>query len=344
MIQSKILSLYLINGKTIWCAMRGCSVHYHETLDLTDSVDAKLIDPPRIALRSYQEGIDELVSSIREKGLIQPIIVRPTGNRFQVVAGARRLEACKRLRWSRVPCIIRELTDKDSYEISLTENIQRKTMNAVEEAEAFKRYIEQNGWGGESQLAKKIGKSQEYVSQRISLLSLPRSVQHEIIRRQINPSAAQEIARLSDPKAQAALSERAAKLHMTVGMIRETAKSIRKGDSVDAAVRKAQLKRQVVQERFSVEDAELSEPEFMRSLLKSSADIELGSDVRDLDKAILILKLALSRLGSLIDELPEESRVKDLLLEKRLSIHGMIDSLIKVKIKIGGRVPSQISA
>ena len=325
--------------------MRGCSVHYHETLDLTDSVDAKLIDPPRIALRSYQEGIDELVSSIREKGLIQPIIVRPTGNRFQVVAGARRLEACKRLRWSRVPCIIRELTDKDSYEISLTENIQRKTMNAVEEAEAFKRYIEQNGWGGESQLARKIGKSQEYVSQRISLLSLPRSVQHEIIRRQINPSAAQEIARIPDPRAQAALSERAAKLHLTVGMIRETAKSIRRGESVETAVKRVQLKRQTVAEQISIESSdELSEPEFMRGLLKSSEDIELGSDVRDLDKAILILKLALSRLGSLIDELPEESRVKDLLLEKRLSIHGMVDSLIKVKIKIGGRVPSQISA
>ncbi|MCL5067575.1 MAG: ParB/RepB/Spo0J family partition protein, partial [Thaumarchaeota archaeon] len=306
---------------------------------------AKLIDPPKIALRSYQDGIDELVSSVREKGLIQPIIIRPTGNRFEVVAGARRLEACKRLRWSRVPCIIRELTDKDSYEISLTENIQRKTMNAIEEADAFRRYIDQNGWGGESQLARKIGKSQEYVSQRLSLLTLPRSVQHEIIRRQINPSAAQEIARLSDPKAQAALSERATKLHMTVGMIRESAKSIRKGESVDAAVKKVQLKRQVAHERFSMEGSEeLSEPEFMRNLLKSSADLELGSDVRDLDKAILILKLALSRLGSLIDELPEESRVKDLLLEKRLSIHGMIDSLIKVKIKIGGRMPSQISA
>ncbi|MCL4518821.1 MAG: ParB/RepB/Spo0J family partition protein [Thaumarchaeota archaeon] len=322
--------------------MRGCSAHYHETLDLTDSVDAKLIDPPRIALRSYQEGIDELVSSIREKGLIQPIIIRPTGNRFQVVAGARRLEACKRLRWSRVPCIIRELTDRDSYEISLTENIQRKTMNAIEEAEAFRRYIEQNGWGGESQLARKIGKSQEYISQRLSLLSLPRSVQHEIIRRQINPSVAQEIARLSDPKTQTVLSERAAKLHLTVGMIRESTKSIRKGESVDSAVRKAQLKRQVAEERFS-DDTESSEPEFMRSLLKSSEEVELGSDVRDLDKAILILKLALSRLGSLIDELPEESRVKDMLLEKRLSIHEMIDSLIKVKIRIGGRVPSQIS-
>ncbi|MDG7000522.1 MAG: ParB/RepB/Spo0J family partition protein [Nitrososphaerota archaeon] len=325
--------------------MRGCSVHYHETLDLTDSVDAKLIDPPKNALRSYREGIDELVSSVREKGLIQPIIVRPTGSRFEVVAGARRLEACKRLRWSRVPCIIRELTDKDSFEISLSENIQRKTMNAIEEAEAFRRYIDQNGWGGESQLARKIGKSQEYVSQRLSLLTLPRGVQHEIIRHQINPSAAQEIARLSDPKIQTALSEHATKLHMTVGMIRESANSIRKGASVDVAVKRVQLRRQVAQGRFSMqEQQELSQPEFMRNLLKSSEALEFGSDVRDLDKAILILKLALSRLGSLIDELPEESPVKDLLLEKRLSIHGMIDSLIKVKIKIGGRMPSQISA
>ncbi len=325
--------------------MRGCSTHYHETLDLTDSIDVKLIDPPRISLRSYKEGIVELVSSIREKGLIQPIIVRPVRNRFQVVAGARRLEACKTLRWSRVPCIIRELTDIDSYEIALTENIQRKTMNAIEEAEAFRTYIEKNGWGGESQLARKIGKSQEYVSQRISLLSLPRSVQREIIGRQINPSAAQEITRLSDRRAQKALSDLAAKLHLSVGIIRESTKSINNGEAVDAAVNKAQQRSQKLQQTFrDVESEELNEPEFTKNLVRRSTGAGIGTNVRDLDKGILILKLALSRLGSLIDEIPQDSDVKDLILEKRLLIHGMIDSLIKAKIRIAGRTIYQISA
>ena len=325
--------------------MRGCSAHYHETLDLTDSVDVKLIDPPRISLRSYKEGLVELVSSIREKGLIQPIIVRPVRDRFQVVAGARRLEACRTLKWSRVPCIIRELTDIDSYEIAQTENIQRKTMSAIEEAEAFRTYIEKNGWGGESQLARKIGKSQEYVSQRISLLSLPRSIQREIIGRQINPSAAQEITRLNDRRAQKALSDLAAKLHLSVGIIRESTKSINSGEAVDVALNKAQQRQQKAQQNFQDEDSErLIEPEFTKNLIRRSTGTGVGASIRDLDKGMLILKLALSRLGSLIDEIPEDSEVKDLLLEKLFLIEGMIDSLIKAKIRIAGRTPYQITA
>lgn len=322
--------------------MRGCSVHYHETLDLTDSVDAKLIDPPKTPLRSFDDGIEEILSSIREKGLIQPIIVRPRNGRFEVVAGARRLEACRRLRWSRVPCIIRELSDQDAFEISLTENIQRKTMNAIEEADAFRKYISQHGWGSESQLSAKIGKSQEYVSQRLSLLSLSKGVQAKIIRRQINPSIAQEIARIGDPEAQNVLSEEVVKRRLTVGAVRQTAKSFKRGETIQSAVKRAGLRRprpspsQLERDLSRFEDE--SEPEFMRALSRGDTDTETLYAVRDLEKAALILKLALSRLGTLIDELPDESPVKDLLLEKRLLIHNMIDSLIKSKIKIGGRV------
>lgn len=317
--------------------MRGCSVHYHETLDLTDSVDAKLIDPPSTPLRSYEEGIDELVSSIREKGLIQPIIVRPIGDRFEVVAGARRLEGCKRLRWSRVPCIIRDVSDQEAYEMSLTENIQRKTMNAVEEAEAFRKYIEKHGWGSESQLARKLGKSQEYVSQRLSLLSLSRNTQNKIIRRLINPSVAQEIARLEDPKTQEELLKEVVKHRLTVGMVRETTKSIKRGESVEEATRRVGLRRRMESNDMLTLEDDVSEPEFMKAIIQDNS--ETADAVRDLEKAALILKLALSRLGSLIDELPEDSPIKDLLLEKRLMIHNMIDSLIKSKIKIGGRMP-----
>jgi len=103
--------------------------------------------------------------------------------------------------------------------------------------------IDQHGWGSESQLAKKIGKSQEYISQRLSLLSLSKSIQNKIIRRLINGSVAQEIARLEDPKIQEHLSEEVVKHHLTVGMVRETARSIKRGESLKIAVRKADLKR-----------------------------------------------------------------------------------------------------
>jgi ParB family chromosome partitioning protein len=313
--------------------MRGCSVHYHETLDLTDSVDTKLIDPPKFTLRNCEEGMQELVSSIREKGLIQPIIVRPSGDRFEVVAGARRLEACKKLRWTRIPCIIRELSDQDSFEISLTENIQRKTMNPIEEAMAFRRYIEENGWGSETQLARRIGKSQEYVSQQLSLLSLPRTVQQRIIRRQINPSVAQEIARLEDPKEQEDLSEQVVKHHLTVSIVRETIKSIKKEKNLGSTSSKREEDFEELTEVRNEGHQNIAYPEFMRGL-QLTDDSFANNDLKYIEKTVLILRLALSRLGTLIDEVPEDSQVKELLLEKRLLIHNAIDSLIKSRIKI----------
>ena len=322
--------------------MKGCSPHYHETLGLTDSVDTKLIVPPKSPLRDYREELDDLVASIREKGLVEPIVVRPTSGLFEVVAGARRFEACKRLRWSRIPCIIRNLSDKDAYEMSLTENIQRRTMNPMEEADAFKRYVDMKGWGGESILARKLGKSQEYVSQRISLLSLPKSVRLRIIRRQISPSAAVEVAKVSDPKAQVALSRRVAQDHITVLAVREAVHAIKAGEAWQASVQAGQSPspqgRRINQGAPFARDP--AEPDFFRIKLgrKDSVDREL----EQLDNGVLILKLALARLSTLVDNLPEESDVWEMLAEKRFLIHAMIDSLIKSKVKMNRRLAMTI--
>ena len=95
--------------------------------------------------------------------------------KFEVVAGNRRLEACKRLHWLKVPCLVRELSDKEAYEIGLIENIERETLTPIEEAKAFQMYVKEKGWGGVKALAEKIGRSEEYVSHKIALLSLPSS-------------------------------------------------------------------------------------------------------------------------------------------------------------------------
>lgn len=315
--------------------MRGCSTHYHDTLGLTDSVDVHLIDPPAKILRDYRERVDELASSIREKGLIQPIIVRPVGMRFEVVAGARRLEACKRLRWSKVPCIIRELGDRDAYEISLTENVQRKTMNPIEEAVAFRRYIDKFGWGGETILAKKIGKSQEYVSQRLSLLALPNQVMKKVIRRQITTSVAQELARLPDRRMQIELSEKAVSERMTVAVVRRTADFVKQGDSLETAVESAKI--QAISHAFA-RGIPLDSVDSWPTLKAQGPSEEGLADYRQLDNAVLIMKLALSRLSTLIDKLPQDSDVRDVLTERWHMLHGMVDSLIKAKVKMG-RVP-----
>ena len=164
---------------------------------IVEQIEMKMIHHSSFAVRDkfqrYSEDNESLVTSIREHGLIQPILIRPLSHGFEIVAGHRRYQACKSLRWRLIPCKIRELTDKQAFEIQLSENIQRKSMDPIEEAEAFRRYVIDFGWGGVSDLAKKIGKSEEYVSHRIQLLKLPEEIKKKIASQLLNVSKAIEI-------------------------------------------------------------------------------------------------------------------------------------------------------
>ncbi len=136
------------------------------------------------------ETVDELALSILQYGLLHPIIIRIRENQFEIISGIRRYLARKKLRWKKIPCHVIEVNDKDSFEISLVENIQRKNLNPIEEARAFKVYTADFGWGGLSELAQKISKSPSYVSKRLSLLELPKEIVDEISKSNISPSAA----------------------------------------------------------------------------------------------------------------------------------------------------------
>jgi ParB family chromosome partitioning protein len=192
-----------------------------------ESVELSKIHPSRRGLRSQMGSLEELIASIEEKGLLEPIVVRPVENGFEVVAGNRRLEACRRLKMHRIPCHIVELDDREAFEVSLVENVQHETMNPIDEARAFKRYVDDYGYGGVSELAKKIGKSQEYVSNRLRLLSLPNEVQEEVIRRRITVSAAQELASMND-KVVREVIKIAGEQHLSMREVRTIAKYYRK--------------------------------------------------------------------------------------------------------------------
>ena len=131
---------------------------------IVEQIEMKMIRPSQFSIRDkFQRNdcdFETLVNSIREHGLLQPILIRPLEHGFEIVAGHRRFQACRTLRWRFITAKIRELSDKQTYEIQLTENIQRKSMDPIEEAEAFRRYVIDFGWGGVSELAKKIGKSE----------------------------------------------------------------------------------------------------------------------------------------------------------------------------------------
>jgi ParB family chromosome partitioning protein len=120
-------------------------------------------------------ALEELAQSIAARGVLQPILVRPHGRNYQIVAGERRWRAAQRARLHEVPVIVRELDDADTFEIALLENIQRRDLNAVEEADAYKRLINEFGHTQEA-LAKLVHKSRSHIANLLRLLDLPEFV------------------------------------------------------------------------------------------------------------------------------------------------------------------------
>jgi len=122
-----------------------------------------------------EEALDELAASIKARGLIQPIVVRPHGHRYQIVAGERRWRAAQRARLHEIPVIVRDFDDIETLEVALLENIQRRDLNAIEEAEGYARLIHEYGYGQEA-LAKLVHKSRSHIANLLRLLALPDGV------------------------------------------------------------------------------------------------------------------------------------------------------------------------
>ncbi|WNO54013.1 ParB/RepB/Spo0J family partition protein [Stakelama saccharophila] len=144
------------------------------------------------------DAIGELANSIANRGLIQPIIVRPHGKDYQIVAGERRWRAAQRARLHDVPVIVRELSDAETLEIALVENIQRQDLNAIEEADAYRKLIEEFGHTQEA-LSKLIGKSRSHIANLMRLLDLPATVRRMVIDGDIQMGHARALISAPDP-------------------------------------------------------------------------------------------------------------------------------------------------
>jgi ParB family transcriptional regulator, chromosome partitioning protein len=269
--------------------------------------------------------VRELASSVHQHGLLNPIIVRPVEDGFEIVAGNRRFEACRILHWKYIPAKVKELSEKDAFEIQLIENIQRKTMNPIEEAKAFKKYTTEFGWGGESQLARIISRSEQYVSNRIQLLRLPKTVIDEISRTRLKVSHAQEIINL-DENEQKIINDAIISENLTVRDIRDLTKHSK------------------LNKRKKVEgEAMQQEPEISENITDSSND-SIRQQTKVIQKAQLCLRVSLYRLDSLIHESSEKlngydhSEVNDILMQFRLEIHSMLDESIRTITKLNKKL------
>ncbi|WP_294293092.1 ParB/RepB/Spo0J family partition protein [uncultured Sphingomonas sp.] len=147
-----------------------------------------------------EDKLEELSRSIAQRGLIQPIVVRPHGHDYQIVAGERRWRAAQRARLHEVPVIVRELSDADTMEIALVENIQRADLNAIEEAEAYRRLIDQFGHTQEV-LGKLVDKSRSHISNLLRLLDLPEGVRTMVVTGELEMGHARALIGAPDPVA-----------------------------------------------------------------------------------------------------------------------------------------------
>lgn len=147
-----------------------------------------------------EEALEELAASIQTRGLIQPIVVRPHGHRYQIVAGERRWRAAQKARLHEVPVIVRDFSDIETLEVALVENIQRQDLNAIEEAEAYKRLIDEYGHTQDA-LGKIVHKSRSHVANLLRLLELPERVRGLLAAGTLSMGHARAIAAAPDPEA-----------------------------------------------------------------------------------------------------------------------------------------------
>ena len=143
------------------------------------------------------EALNELANSIREHGIIQPLVVRKLQDKYEIIAGERRFKAASLINMQKVPCIVMDLTDNESAEVAVIENIQRKEMSPLEEAKSFKKILDK-GYLTQDELAKRMGKSQSSIANKLRLLNLDDVVQEAILNNKISERHARSLLKIEN--------------------------------------------------------------------------------------------------------------------------------------------------
>lgn len=186
----------------------------------TQTIRMSEIEPNKSQPRRHfdENAITTLADSIRQHGLIQPILVRSTGTGYQIVAGERRWRACRMLGMSEIPAVVKEFSDSETAQIALIENIQREDLNPIEEAAAYKELMENYNMTQE-ELSKTVGKSRSAIANAVRLLNMPEKVQELLRKGELSAGQAKAIAAAESEEQMVDLAERAANGQITVRAI-----------------------------------------------------------------------------------------------------------------------------
>ena len=278
-------------------------------MGLIEDLEISLLRPFRYNVRDEVGNLADLSFSIKQKGLLQPILVRNLEAHYEIIAGHRRYEACKRLGWRKIICHIVELDDREAFEVSLIENLQRKSLNPIEEAQAYKKYVTEFGWGGITDLAVRIGKSKSHIDKKVRLLGLPSNILDSISNSSINTSTAEELLPLRDEKQQIELASLAELTSLSSRDVRELVRDIKRNEVYD----------------YDVKNEASYKPR-----LKNIDELAQ----RSFDKSIVTLKIAMNKLSAIIQETEDNWIIYEILMQHKNLLHNQIDILIKEKMKL----------
>jgi ParB family transcriptional regulator, chromosome partitioning protein len=172
-------------------------------------------NPEQPRKRFEEAKLEELAASIREHGIVEPILVRKDGTKYRILAGERRWRAAQRAGLKEVPAILREATDREAFELALVENIQRADLNAIEEAEAYDVLLSDHGLTQE-EIAKRVGKERSTVANALRLLKLPEEVREAVRGGQLDMGHARALLSLEDAESIRKTAQRAIREGLSV--------------------------------------------------------------------------------------------------------------------------------
>lgn len=180
-----------------------------------------------------EKALQELSESIKVHGVIQPLVLRKAGNKFEIIAGERRYKASCMAGLKKVPAIVREMSDNESAEVALIENVQRKNLSSIEEAQSYRNLLDR-GYLTQEDLASKLGVSQPTIANKLRLLNLCDEVQNALLNEQISERHARSLLAISNPDEQKNMLNRVIKERLTVKQLDNEIKKRQQNNNDDA--------------------------------------------------------------------------------------------------------------
>lgn len=233
--------------------------------------------------------ISDLAESIRIHGMIQPIIVRPKESGFEIVAGERRWRAAKEAELKTIPCIVRELTDRENMLLAIIENMQREDLNPIEEALAFRSMMTQYNLTQE-EVSRSVGKSRPYITNALRLLRLPPEVRTMVTEERLSGGHARAIAGVDDEKKQVELAALSADGKMSVRALERMIADLRDGNlKLPEKKAKKEKSQRILSEENELKDIFGTKVSLSDSTKKGKIEISFASQ-EELERLLEMLK------------------------------------------------------